>query len=250
MLAGLFLTSRAQIETDRPDFTESPNVVPKGSIQFETGVIFEQDLLSSTCRVIQRNITLSTGLLRYGIGKRTELRFNYSLDQSTTLIKDGPCPMIDLILPEDEFGFSPFFLGVKQNIMSTDRVSIGVLAHAYFPTEKNFTPEVLVPVGLSITDKFGVAFQLGGVWNDEVDARYGYTLALGYAVTSKLGVYIEPYGYFHNSDNANLNSLLINGGFTYAPTDNMMFDLTTGKGISDNAADFFVGCGFSYLYQK
>ena len=40
MLLLLVSTSLvAQIETDRPDFTESPNVVPKGALQIETGFI-------------------------------------------------------------------------------------------------------------------------------------------------------------------------------------------------------------------
>ena len=44
MLLLLVSTSLvAQIETDRPDFTESPNVVPKGALQIETGFILEND---------------------------------------------------------------------------------------------------------------------------------------------------------------------------------------------------------------
>jgi len=54
---------KAQIETDRPDFTESPNVVPKGALQIETGFIMENDYSAkdqrnSKIQLSERNIQI------------------------------------------------------------------------------------------------------------------------------------------------------------------------------------------------
>ena len=43
LLISSFYLGFSQIETDRPDFTESPNVVPKGALQIETGFVLEND---------------------------------------------------------------------------------------------------------------------------------------------------------------------------------------------------------------
>jgi hypothetical protein len=66
------MSARAQealekVETDRPDQTESPSIVPKGWLQFETDLSREQysdDVL----------YTLPTLLSRYGLLKKLELR--------------------------------------------------------------------------------------------------------------------------------------------------------------------------------
>lgn len=47
-LLTVFLSSYAQIETDRPDFTNSPNLVPEGALQIETGFVLENDEFSGS----------------------------------------------------------------------------------------------------------------------------------------------------------------------------------------------------------
>ena len=57
-----------ELITDRPDFTESSEVVGKGVVQLESGFLFEKvdDSL--------RQVTLPELLVRIGIGDRVELR--------------------------------------------------------------------------------------------------------------------------------------------------------------------------------
>src|SRR4051812_23805093 len=56
-----------KIETDRPDQTESPAIVPKRWFQFESGVIREAYAYNTL-------YTLPTLLSKYGVSKKLELR--------------------------------------------------------------------------------------------------------------------------------------------------------------------------------
>src|SRR5690242_18428459 len=76
LLAGPALTCAAQtgggvpeLVTDRPDFTESSEVVGPRVVQIESGFTLEQDDAST------RQMTAPQMLVRVGIGRRAELRF-------------------------------------------------------------------------------------------------------------------------------------------------------------------------------
>lgn len=247
--------SIAQIETDRPDFTESPNVVPKGALQIETGFVLENDV--SDIGVETTNTTINTSLFRYGIADKTELRLNWAFNANKTVQDAGNCLSCDS-LSSSETGFSPFFIGIKQNLHRGDRVAIGFLAHLYLPftntindDELNFAPEFLLPISIDITDRFGIAVQFGMTWDGSEPSPTGlYTLALGYAITDQLSFYVEPYGYKGTYIPSGSYDRRLNGGFTYVIKDKLQLDLTGGFGYSDFAPDNFIGCGFSYLFQK
>ncbi len=73
------------IEADRPDFTESPETVPPGSIQAEGGYTFSQDGSST-------NQSIGELLLRVPAGTRAELRvgFNsYSVERAVGVVRRG-----------------------------------------------------------------------------------------------------------------------------------------------------------------
>jgi hypothetical protein len=252
----------AQIETDRPDFTESPNVVPKGALQIETGFILENDYSAKeqrNCKIqlSERNFTVNTTLLRYGLTKNIELRLNtnYSISKvgkmNDILILDSTHnPNLD-----DIKGFQSPFIGFKTNLYKNDKLSIGFLGHLYIPelasvdfmkaNGQKIAPEFLIPLTYDITDKFGIAVQYGLTWDGFTpNPTTSYTLALGYSITDKLSAYVEPYGFLTNNGD---ELHLINGGFTYLINDDFQVDLTGGFGLNEAAPDNFVNCGASFL---
>lgn len=252
----------AQIETDRPDFTESPNVVPKGALQIETGFILENDYSAKeqrNCKIqlSERNFTVNTTLLRYGLTKNIELRLNtnYSISKvgnmNDILILDSTHnPNLD-----DIEGFQTPFIGFKTNLYKNDKLSIGFLGHLYIPelasvdfmkaNGQKIAPEFLIPLTYDITDKFGIAVQYGLTWDGFTpNPTTSYTLALGYSITDKLSAYVEPYGFLTNNGD---ELHLINGGFTYLINDDFQVDLTGGFGLNEAAPDNFVNCGASFL---
>jgi hypothetical protein len=263
VLITVGLASYAQIETDRPDFTESPNVVPKGALQIESGFIYETNRtnfvsLDEEGHQIDRAITLNTTLFRYGINDRFELRLNWSIDKM--YVHEFVHPLVDVSAEffDPAKGLSSTFVGVKTNLYKSDKVSVGLLSHIYIPSlrsgdfSKGFgefiAPEFLIPCSIDLTDKLGIAFQYGLSWSGvEPGATTSYTFALGYGVTDKLSSYVEPYGYIDKDGN---ELHLINGGFTYLVTDNFLIDLTGGLGLNEEAPDNFIGCGASLLINK
>ena len=245
----------AQIETDRPDFTESPNTVPKGAFQVETGFIMENDKIENLGGSFEyQNLTLNTTLIRYGLLEHLELRFNWANNQNEEtqkrLIQGG----VDSSFSSVTSGFLTSFVGFKTNLYKTDKISIGFLGHLYVPDlssgdfkvdNQKVASELLFPVSYQITERFGVAAQYGINWDGlSPNPTTGYTLAFGYAITDQLNCYIEPYGFLTNNGE---ELHLVNGGFTYLVNDNFQLDLTGGFGLNDDAPDNFISCGASFL---
>jgi hypothetical protein len=254
----IFNTALAQIETDRPDFTESPNVVPKGALQVETGFIWENDEqsfigLGVLNNLSEKNITVNTTLLRYGLTDNIELRFNTSFSNNREILNSAFTGGQDFTT--DRVGFSSSFVGFKTNLYKNNKVSIGFLGHIYIPElasgdfvkagGQKIAPEFLIPLTYDITDKFGIAVQYGLTWDGfSPNPTTSYTLALGYGITEKLSAYVEPYGFLTNNGE---EVHLINGGFTYLINDNFQLDLTGGFGLNEPAPDNFINCGASFL---
>jgi len=258
-ILGLFFLSlaNAQIETDRPDFTESPNVVPKGALQIETGFIWEKDqeLIpgggATALYLKETNITINTTLLRFGLTNNIELRLNMSYDKNEI---DNPLAINQLAKPITQ-GFRTSFIGFKTNLYKNEKLSVGFLGHLYIPElasgdfsksdGQKVAPEFLIPCSVDVTDRFGVAFQYGLTWDGfTANPTTSYTLALGYSLTEKLSFYIEPYGFLTNNGD---ELHLMNGGFTYLVNDDFQLDLTGGFGLNDDAPNNFLNCGASVL---
>ncbi|MDG1757186.1 MAG: transporter [Bacteroidia bacterium] len=253
----LFSSFRAftQIETDRPDFTESPNTVPKGALQVETGVIIENDKIDNLGGSIEYlNFTLNTTLIRYGLLENLELRFNWANNRNeetqNRLIQGG----IDSNFSSVNSGFETSFVGFKTNLFKKDKISIGFLGHLYIPDlssgdfkadNQKVASELLFPISCQITERFGMAAQYGINWDGfSPNPTTSYTLSFGYAITDQLNCYLEPYGFLSNNGE---ELHFVNGGFTYLVNDNFQLDLTGGFGLNEEATDNFISCGASFL---
>jgi hypothetical protein len=247
----------AQIETDRPDFTESPNVVPKGALQIETGFILENDKesvggIGGPSTLTQRNLTVNTSLFRFGLTDKVELRLYTVVNSNQLLVESG------LVIPDTTIktsGFQTSFIGFKTNLYKSDKMSIGFLGHLYIPElasgdfakidGQKIAPEFLIPLTYDITDRLGIAVQYGLSWDGFTpNPTTSYTLSLGYGITDKLSAFVEPYGFLPNNGD---ELHLINGGFTYLINDDFQVDLTGGFGLNEAAPDNFINCGASFL---
>ncbi len=266
LLSFSSLLSHAQIETDRPDFTESPNVVPSGALQIETGFVYEKDK-EQHCGWFddtRSNKTLNTTLIRYGITEKLELRLNWNIASNNTIRSrtpfglGAPCSLEKLLILDSNYiekGLEPIFVGFKTNLYKTDRLSLGFLGHIYLPFGaskdfeiKHYTPQFLIPFSVNLTDKLGMAMQWAMTWDGETGrSETGYTFSLSYGISDKLSAYVEPYGFIVENDGEDHR---INGGFTYLINDNFQADLTGGRGLSSHAPDGFISCGLSFLFDK
>jgi hypothetical protein len=107
-----------------------------------------------------------------------------------------------------------------------------------------YAPEFRFTMQHTLSDKFSLGYNLGSEWDGFTAApTFIYTLTTGYAISEKMGSYVELFGFGPQKDKANHN---FDGGITYLINHNFMLDLSSGVGLTANAPDYYIAFGFSY----
>jgi hypothetical protein len=107
-----------------------------------------------------------------------------------------------------------------------------------------YAPEFRFTMQHTLSDKFSFGYNLGSEWDGFTAApTFIYTLTTGYAISEKMGSYVELFGFGPQKDKANHN---FDGGITYLINHNFMLDLSSGVGLTANAPDYYIAFGFSY----
>lgn len=238
--------SPAPLITDRPDATEAPTVVPRGSLQVETGgfyTSFEED------NIQEEVFTYNTALLRYGLLDNFELRLGWNLEE-TRLSSTGST------FEAGQTSFSPLLVGMKVAIAKEKGwlPEIGLIGHIFLPFTVNeeIRPEFTstdfrFAFNHTLSEKSGIAYNLGAQWgNDSPEIAYIYTLAYGYSITEKLGAYVEVYGDFPEDNSANH---FWDAGLTYAIAPLVQLDATVGQSITAGQ-DILLSAGISFRIDK
>ena len=74
------------------------------------------------------------------------------------------------------------------------------------------------------------------------DAVLSNGLGLSFSLADKTGAYLEYVGQWPDNGGP---SHTINGGLSYTPQSNMLWDVYAGTGLNDRATDWFIGAGFA-----
>ena len=228
--------------TDRPDATESPRAVPIKSLQIETGAFYETYKEGG---IKSETLGYNTTLLRYGLLKNFEVRVGWNFEESRT--------SVDNVKTNDvASGFSPLLLGMKIEITQEIGLlpEIGFLGHLMIPflASTDYRPETTgvdfrFSLGHTLSDKSSLGYNIGAQWgNDSSEAAYVYTLVYGYSILDVLGIYAEIYGDLPEDNKANH---YWDAGLTYSIKNNIQFDATIGKSITDGQ-DILLSVGVSY----
>ena len=228
--------------TDRPDATESPNAMPKGSLQIETGAFydtFEENNIKT------ENYTYNTTLVRYGLLENLELRLGWDFTEGSTSINGNKLDNITS-------GFLPLLLGIKTSIAKENGLfpEIGLLGHLYLPVtaSQDYKPETTgvdfrFAFAHTLSDNSSLSYNLGAAWGgDSSEASYVYTIAFGQGITDKLGAYAELYGDLPENNKANH---LWDAGLTYLINNNLQLDATVGSSIT-KGQDLLLSAGLSF----
>lgn len=222
------------IQTDRPDQTECPFIVPKRYLQVETGFGYEK-LNKQSSSVMMPSI-----LFKYGITEKTELRLITEIERLKDQVNRNT-------------GLNPVTIGFKTNIakekggipntsfighLTLPNVASCENKSSFYATSFRFTMQH------TLTPKLSLAYNLGAEWDGETPApTFIYTLTTGFSIGKKTGSFIEIYGFAPQHDAADHR---LDGGFTFLLTDNILFDIAAGIGLSNNSPPFFLGTGFSF----
>jgi hypothetical protein len=230
----IFAQETEPIQTDRPDQTESPAIVPKGMLQVETGLSFQKN------DEISKTNTQPSTLWKYGVSENFELRLitefvSEKFENETT---SGLSPILIgcKIKIADEKGFWPktSFIG---------HLSLPNAASTDFKTDF-FAPEFRFTMQHTLSKRMTFGYNVGAEWDGFTsEPTFIYTVTTGLSLTDKLGAYAEFFGFAPQNDTANHN---FDGGITYLINNNFMVDLSSGIGVTDNAPEHYVAFGCSF----
>jgi len=253
LLTGLFIlaNARAQEEpplvTDRPDQTESSSVVPQWRLQIETGASHEW--VETGSDVYEQNTNYGSTLLRFGVLKFLELRLGTDMLNHQSKLPTGS--------QRDEFGMSPIGFGFKAALMQEDgwRPEMAFLTGWQVPKtgRESFASEkwqhsYILAISYTLSERLGFGYNLGWEFEGAFEVnRFIYSLALGYALAEKWGIFMETYT---NKTGKNPFDVRADAGFTWLVVPNFQLDLSGGLGISKISPIGFISAGLSWRIPR
>ena len=225
------------IQTDRPDQTECPFIVPRNYFQLENGFSYEKTNVNSN------EFVAPTILTRFGINDHFELR----------LITEY---VIDKVNSEKTSGLTPVFIGFKTRLFEEKGIIpiTSFIAHISIPkmASKNFkttfyVPEFRFTMQHTLSDKQSLSYNLGAEWNGETaEPTFIYTLTTGYSFTEKIGGYFELYGFVPQIEKPDHRC---DAGLTYLFNPNHQLDISGGVGLSKTSPKYYFALGYSFRFK-
>jgi len=218
------------IITDRPDFTESPFVVPLGSVQLETGITRESANGVASLSGLE-------ALLRWGPAVGVEFRF-----QPPGYIDGGAVQ-----------GYTDIGLGAKFELGAFGAWSLGAIASFSLPTGSfetsagNVEPQLILAAGRDVNEEWSIGTQASVARLGEADGvRLGSTLVAGRTLTEKVAAFLEVA--VDREPDTNFTSVL-HGGFTFSVSSTLQLDLHVVAGVTETSPRHAVGLGFSTRFD-
>ena len=212
------------IATDRPDFTESTEVVPLRRVQVEAGTTAEwaddQSALSGP-----------ELLVRWAPFSRIEMRLE-APDYSTA--GDG--------------GFGDAAVGAKVQLgprYGLGFAVIGMVTILVGDTARSaggLDPSLTATLSRDLAPGVGLGLQGAAAWisgEERVDLML--TLVAGADLSEHVGAFVELAA----ADIAGDPGLILHHGYTLSLSPNAQFDAHAGVGLAGGAPDAFVGLGFA-----
>ena len=226
--------SLGPIVTDRPDFTESAQVIPRGHAQLEGGYTASREGSA-------REHSLGELLLRVGLAPRAELRLtsNYAVASAGQ---------------EDEHGFQDASIGAKLGLLTAPRgalPALSLIAATSVPSgmrpfrDVHATPELKVVMAWELPRETAFGVNLNAARPADAAGRFAahsWSATLGHSVAGPIGAYAELFALAEDRDAS--ETRWANAGLTWAVSDAFQLDVRAGTRLGDgDGRGFFVGIG-------
>lgn len=231
--AGAQSPAPAPLVTDRPDFTESAAVVGDGRVQLEAGYTFANSDGTDTHEI-------GEALVRIGVGPVFEVRVQVPswVDVET----EGA----------GAEGASNAAVGGKLVLREGERSAVALLAGTSVPVGSDdvavdaWEPDAALALAWEPGERWGLGSNVGWTWTSDGDRRahQGHaSVALGVALTERVGAFVETYGFVHSRHGG--EALHADAGLTVLSSPDLQFDARVGTGVAGPTGDWFAGVGFS-----
>lgn len=234
----------ADLESDRPDFTEGTQTITPGHLQLEGGYTFSYDDSGNEEKTGHVAPEL---LLRVGLHDIIEFRLGWAGYINEETESDGGS--------ETQDGVSDLNLGAKFGLLR-DELTISVITAMTIPSgseavgAEEVEPEVKFLFGYDLSSRLALGSNLNIVWPMLDGDRFTEpqaTLALSYDLLNGLGAYLEYFGFYPvDAPAGEEDTHYLSPGLTLAVTQDLQLDLRLGVGLNDEADDFFSGVGFAF----
>lgn len=230
------------LASDRPTQTASAFLVPKGTVQIESGFSvattrLDFDGLSEVSRDL---ITYNSTQIRFGVSNNLELLFTQSLldvrirsgsssaNAGTELVPTGIGARVHLFDMNERGGPETSFLATLSGPWLSESGG-GSNIDLRFNMQHN------------LGESGSIGYSVGGVMNQEFDSFTGLvSVVFGYATSAKLSLFAEFYFIFPEFSDSFLQT---DFGLTYSVNPNFQVDVFGGLGISDFTPDSLIGAG-------
>lgn len=240
MFSGILIAQKKDpMVTDRPGTAESASVIPIRGFQIESGFAFEK--VSSDID----HVTFNSTLLRYGLVENIELRLGLQYLGYYQSLDGGDI---------DETGFGPLTLGAKFLLLEESERNPQLALLSTFSVPKsgasafeneNLGADIRLNADYTVNDAMSLEGNLGVAWSGIKGQDYAvwmYAAVIGLTLSDQIGAYAELYGYLPGEGK---NDHRWDGGLTYAVTEDLQLDFSTGIGLSKVSPDFFISLGLS-----
>ncbi len=238
------------LESDRPDFTESPKTVGKGVVQLEGGYTFTYDNAKG---IRTADHSFPETLLRVGVlADWLEFRADWNYEVQQTKVGG---------FTNTESGADDLILGFKIALTPQQGClpETGIILEMSVPTGGDaFTADHVLPgveycydwditKDWSLSGMTAIENTVDDVTNDPYN-EFQQSLSLEYSWTEKVKSYTEWYVLSPISADTNKPQYYFDGGFTVLINKDVQWDIRAGVGLNEAADNFYAGTGLSLRY--
>jgi hypothetical protein len=243
-----------EMNTDRPDTTESPYTIDAGHLQFELSLVeyaYSDDRGTRTDSLGVLPTNLKVGLLN-----NLDIQFVFTPYVREKTEEDGNEELVK--------GFGDDTrVRLKINLWGNDGPELGygdtgfaIMPFVKFPTgsgnlsNDHIEGGVIFPLAIALPREFGLGLmaEVDFVYNEAED-NYGldflHTATIGHNIAGNLAGYVEYVGLAPN-DTGGTYQAVGSAGLTYALSDNWILDFGGTGSPSDTGNDFTVFAGTSF----
>jgi hypothetical protein len=240
---------RKEMETDRPNVTETPHTVDAGHFQYEADLFKHSRELTEETK--QHTSSFNRANLKFGLLANTALQVmveSYTKERSQELSSGEK---------ETRSGFGDITLRIKQNIYGNYKgnFSIALMPYVKFPTNKysdkqKYEEGLIVPMLLNFAKDWKIGMQLEGDYlnDDDAPARHTemlHSVTISHVFFDKLEVFGESY-YTYNFKQHQIQNFL-DAAIEYELFHDVKIDAGVNYGLQKKAhKDYFVGLAFRY----
>lgn len=231
---------RYPIASDRPGQAITPYLVPTKLLQLQSGITFRRlDYTNAN-----QDDEVVEAIVRYGLSKKLEL--GIALNYLNTSFNSS-------IFESTNSGVNSTSIQARYNLFSGDnffeiisiQFSIGIPVINNDFQQKHLYPRITLINTKRINRYISLTSNLGVNWTGfQTNPNGFYVINLSYALSTTVGVFVEQYSTFNESD----IEPKIDGGFSYLVNNDFQLDISGGYYTEDPAidSDFFISAGVSW----